>query len=118
MTSTNRTINHDGRALLLGVDRYVNNGYLALTLTDADTGEPYCTLTVNIDDAFLMDLDYDIILDVNNCSSELLQKVFDTNLVEDTPYGHARSGFVVYPLHALTEEGVNWVHALETAEEY
>lgn len=117
MTSVQHTINHDGRTLLLGTNRYASSGHLALGLVDADTGEPYSMLTVDVDGAFLMDFDQDVILDVNNCSSELLQKVFDTNLVEDTPYGYARSGFVVYPLHALTEEGADWMRSLEDTEE-
>lgn len=109
MTTEKTTINYDGYTLTLEAARYSDNGALALVLVVESTGELYNSVTVNIPGTLMFDPEYDVILDTNNNSAELLQLVIDTGLVEEDNYTQNRSGFCVYPVHSLTEKGIAWV---------
>lgn len=102
------TINYNNENLKLVASRYIDNGALALALISEDTGELYGTVTVNVPGTFPMDPVYDVILDTNNNSAELLQEVINTGLIFWEPYGYTRSGFCTYPIHNLTNAGIEW----------
>lgn len=108
-TNPKITIVFDDKTLTLMAARYGDNGALGLMLVNEENREFYTAVTVNVPGTFMVDPDYDIILDTNDNPSRLLRLVIDTGVVEEEPYGVARSGFCTYPTHALTEKGLKWV---------
>lgn len=103
------TIDYNGIALKLNATRYSSSGNLALTLIEESTGNLYGTITIDAPLTLLMVPDYDVILDTDSISNELLQLIIDTGLIREKSYGVARSGLRTYPIYNLIRRGYAWV---------
>lgn len=75
------TIVFDNKTLTLMAARYGGNGALGFMLLNEENREFYTAVTVNVPGTFMVDPDYDIILDTNDNPSRLLRLVIDTGLV-------------------------------------
>lgn len=102
------TINYQGERFELIASRYTESDTMALALCPDSTGEPTFFATIDVPGTHMKDQDYDIILNTNN-SDELLAEVFKTGLIAEEPYGYAQSGFRAYPIHSMTQKGIEWI---------
>ena len=86
--------------------KYQSNGTLALSLI-TDTEEPYCNLTVNIDESIIWADDKTAFVDTNNCpwAEEFITK---NGLGEFYGY-NGRSGFCLYPLFKFNMDKIKEV---------
>ena len=83
---------------------YANNKALALSLI-AESGEPFCNLTVNLLDTMIWGDDKTAFVDTNNCP--FAEKFIAENKL-GTPVGYvARSGFCMYPLYRFDLEKIS-----------
>lgn len=80
---------------------YANNGTLAV-LAITDEGEPYATVTVNIQDSDRIQEKDVAYLDTNNVRS-LVKAMEDAGYIEMT-YLYGMSGFCTYPQARFTEK--------------
>lgn len=77
---------------------YRNNGNLAVILNDAEDGEQYAVVTVNIEGFDFPD-GCTAAIDTNNCGEGIINDLIAAGLIEPEPKGLAPSGFCVYPIH-------------------
>lgn len=78
--------------------------------------EPWTDFSCNVEDAFLMDPEYDIIVN-HNASEELTEAVIASGFIEPDNYTQVRSGFVLMPVHEMTDKGREWFDAWIAATE-
>lgn len=79
-------------------EKYADNKTLAVEAYDAEDGEPFTTLTVNLRDPQQVRENH-AFFDVNNCTEDLLEQLIKLGLVEKDENGYKRqSGWVTYPL--------------------
>ena len=91
-------LNYYGKEYNVRIERtyYTSNNTLALSLI-TDSGEPFCTLTVNIADSSLFADKIHAFVDTNNCPFAE-EFIAENNLGFPVGYvGH--SGFCSYPLY-------------------
>ena len=93
-----KTIQFRNYELAVSLDEY-QNGRLAVSLHDAQTQEPFGTVTVNLPDANIV-AENTSYLDVNNCS-DLIDLFIELELVEIVSGVRSASGFCTYPLGAF-----------------
>lgn len=102
------------RRARLTASRYLHAGgaYVGVEVWDDETGtyEPWVDFSCNVDSAFLLDPDYDIIVN-HKVDGAILTAVIDAGLIESDPYTQVRSGFVRMPVHAMTDAGRAWFDA-------
>ncbi len=86
--------------VILHVSKY-QGGETAAYLSDAETGEPVCKVSVNfpeskLEDGFIFVKDY-----AENAG--IMQALIDAGIIEETPEGIGyKSGFCEYPICKLT----------------
>lgn len=86
---------HEINKVYAKLERYANNGHLAIQLYDSDDHSPYATLTVNISGTDIGDdMAY---LDVNNFPEA--ERFVTDNGLGFPMWEYAQSGFVSYPLY-------------------
>lgn len=77
-------------------NNYENNGTLAIRLI-ADSGEPFCNLTVNLPTSVIWCNENTAFVDTNNCP--WAEEFIEENEL-GVPVGYSeRSGFCMYPLY-------------------
>lgn len=94
-------INSYGKTYNVRIERkaYAYNNTLALSLI-AESGEPFCNLTVNLTESTIWGDDKTAFVDTNNCP-------WAEQFIEENGLGYpmgyvARSGFCTYPLYRFT----------------
>ena len=98
----------------LTAGRYLHGGgaYIAVETWDEQEQEyqRWTDFSCNVAGAFTADPDYDIIVN-HNCDGDLVRAVIDTGLIEPESYTQVRSGYVVMPVHAMTDKARAWFDA-------
>lgn len=98
----------------LVASKYRSNGraYIGVETWNDDFNayESWTDFSCNVDPAFMMDPDHDIIVN-HNCDSGLVDAVIATGLIEEDSYTQVRSGYVLMPVHAMTDMGREWFDA-------
>lgn len=86
-----------GEEVRLEVDSYAYTGNTAINAV-CSSGEPYCTLTVNLCELDSKDLTY---LNVNLFGIDVEKFITDNNLGEKVKGMERQSGYLTYPLYRL-----------------
>ena len=88
---------------------YQNNSRLAIQVMCKEEGEdwyePFCTLTVNLEDSIQIQ-DNRAYIDTNNCPKDLIQSLEEQGVMTKTRIAQ-QSGYCVYPLYEFNQEWLN-----------
>lgn len=90
--------------IMLSAVRYADPANIALLGTCSETGEPWCTYTVNFDE------DLPPACVAIKCWSENLgveQILIDAGIIDKNPIDYIESGFVVAPVYHLTAKAID-----------
>lgn len=100
----NFTAHHLGRKadLLVKFNRYADSDAIAISLSDAQSGEPYARLTTNISDIEIPD---DCVVVKNYSENEGLDLIMvEAGFLRAIPVGSVKGGHVDMPVYQLTKE--------------
>lgn len=79
--------------------------------------ELYSYITTNVPGSFLMNPDTDVIVN-HNLDKDTVQAVIDSGIIEEDNYTQVRSGFVLMPVHEMTDKAREWFYSRPEVQDF